>query len=505
MSDVGEYGFRHDPMEFVEKDESLQGAMVRKRVFDRPKPADAGLIQAEIDGILAKQLPDGRLDDHPVHGLQFTAEKLSRLAQMGCDPGRPEIEKAVAAILAKETPNRVDPLGIYDVRAFCRLGLAGRPEIRDLVRTGLQRIVEREAEWSDLREGCPWTPIEHLITLWHGRDVADVEPCLAKALGWIGDGLNAAGCLSFKDPWGFVRLASEVDHPLARAILEKEVPVILRGQRPDGGWGQRSVFVFAALVKHDLLEPLRTRPALPPDWRVVKTIPAPAGCWSLAWDGGRLWTKCGATNEAVALSPAAGTVLQRGKLPAGKPGGLGWWDDALAVTQKEPKTLLKVNPRTGEVEQTIDLSAMDEVLGVTQLGGRLLVGDGFGCNVSIFEPAAPDRRESRVLGGPLPLDLATDGDAVWHMDIWAPALIKSDPSEHGRLLDWGEKPFGGEGVASRGGTDDAHWLLIDYVDVVVHVFAGEFRKYYDLELLWGDAPRIDWKKGWTPREDAGDA
>lgn len=111
-----------------------------------------------------------------------------------------------------------------------------------------------------------------------------------------------------------------------------------------------------------------------------------------------------------------------------------------------------MNADTGKVEQTIDLSAMDEVLGVTQLGGKLLVGDGFAGNVSIFDPTAPDKRESRVLGGPLPLDLATDGDAVWHMDIWAPALIKSDPSEHGRLLDWGEKPFDGkcDGIAHDG-------------------------------------------------------
>lgn len=150
-----EHGFRYDPMEFLDQDESLQGALVRKLVFGRPNPGDEELIQGEIDGILAKQLPDGRLDDHPVHGLQFTAEKLSRVAQMGCDPGRPEIDKAVAAILAKDKANQADPLGIYDVRAFCRLGLTDKPEIRDVVRAGLQRVADREAEWSDLLEGCP--------------------------------------------------------------------------------------------------------------------------------------------------------------------------------------------------------------------------------------------------------------------------------------------------------------------------------------------------------------
>ncbi len=36
-------------------------------------------------------------------------------------------------------------------------------------------------------------------------------------------------------------------------------------------------------------------------------------------------------------------------------------------------------------------------------------------------------------------------------------------------------------------------MLLDYVDVVVHVFADEEREYYDLERLWRDAPRITWQ------------
>lgn len=41
---------------------------------------------------------------------------------------------------------------------------------------------------------------------------------------------------------------------------------------------------------------------------------------------------------------------------------------------------------------------------------------------------------------------------------------------------------------------DARWLLLDYVDVVVHVFAEEEREFYDLERLWRDAPRVDWER-----------
>ncbi|MGB3592249.1 MAG: ribosome silencing factor [Nonlabens sp.] len=37
------------------------------------------------------------------------------------------------------------------------------------------------------------------------------------------------------------------------------------------------------------------------------------------------------------------------------------------------------------------------------------------------------------------------------------------------------------------GEDQAEWVLMDYVDVVVHVFQKQTREYYDLEGLWGDA------------------
>lgn len=37
------------------------------------------------------------------------------------------------------------------------------------------------------------------------------------------------------------------------------------------------------------------------------------------------------------------------------------------------------------------------------------------------------------------------------------------------------------------GSDNAEWVLIDYVNVVVHVFQKQTRQYYDIESLWGDA------------------
>ena len=37
------------------------------------------------------------------------------------------------------------------------------------------------------------------------------------------------------------------------------------------------------------------------------------------------------------------------------------------------------------------------------------------------------------------------------------------------------------------GSENAEWVLMDYVDVVVHVFQKHTRQYYDIENLWGDA------------------
>jgi ribosome-associated protein len=41
------------------------------------------------------------------------------------------------------------------------------------------------------------------------------------------------------------------------------------------------------------------------------------------------------------------------------------------------------------------------------------------------------------------------------------------------------------------GASEGEWILLDYLDVVVHVFTTTARDFYRLETLWGDVPRLD--------------
>jgi ribosome-associated protein len=51
----------------------------------------------------------------------------------------------------------------------------------------------------------------------------------------------------------------------------------------------------------------------------------------------------------------------------------------------------------------------------------------------------------------------------------------------------------GEGPRAVEGLDDATWVLMDFGDVIVHVFFSDTRDYYDLDRLWADAPIVDWE------------
>jgi ribosome-associated protein len=50
-----------------------------------------------------------------------------------------------------------------------------------------------------------------------------------------------------------------------------------------------------------------------------------------------------------------------------------------------------------------------------------------------------------------------------------------------------------KGIRTHGieGEQEGHWVLMDYGDVVIHIFYQPYREFYDLEGLWIDAPRVN--------------
>ena len=60
------------------------------------------------------------------------------------------------------------------------------------------------------------------------------------------------------------------------------------------------------------------------------------------------------------------------------------------------------------------------------------------------------------------------------------------------LKSMGLKPIGTEGKR------EGHWVLMDYGDVIIHIFHEPVRYFYDLESLWSEAPSVEWKQGPSP-------
>ena len=74
--------------------------------------------------------------------------------------------------------------------------------------------------------------------------------------------------------------------------------------------------------------------------------------------------------------------------------------------------------------------------------------------------------------------LVCSGRSTTHLETITQAIREELRAENVR-------PLHSEGVADSG------WVLLDYGDVLVHVFLAETRAYYALERLWGDAPTLE--------------
>ncbi len=64
------------------------------------------------------------------------------------------------------------------------------------------------------------------------------------------------------------------------------------------------------------------------------------------------------------------------------------------------------------------------------------------------------------------------------------------------IVDYIEEEMKKKGIrpSSVEGYNFSKWVLLDFADVIVHVFEEETRDYYQIEKLWIDAPRIDFEK-----------
>jgi ribosome-associated protein len=48
---------------------------------------------------------------------------------------------------------------------------------------------------------------------------------------------------------------------------------------------------------------------------------------------------------------------------------------------------------------------------------------------------------------------------------------------------------------NESGLEGESWLLVDCIDVIIHLFSEDARHYYDLDNLWGDAKPVEWEEG----------
>lgn len=444
------HGLRYDPMQWVDTDTSLTAAKVRLHVFGRATARDSALFEREVAEILADQKPLGGFEGTDDHGrFQWkTAERLMRLYDLGVDTNRPEVRMAISHMLTEEVQDD-GTIPVWAAEYLCLVGKGDHP----LVAPALERAARRVPS-EVLGQLCPWGEEAYLTALGRGAAYADIDSILDLGLRYVIGHVGPLGSYTYKCPWGFVALCGKVDHPLTRRLLGKLVPVILRAQHADGGWGKNSLAVHRALRTHNLLDSLRALPRLPNDWVLARETFIPAGTYrTLAWDGANLWSYDTDTKAAVAISPEDGAQVRRIALPWEHVAGIAWWDSQLVVIRARAKEAHFVDTATGQSTRSFELHGLHWVSGAARVNNELWVGDPWhGCFFR-FDPSTGEGTGTTMLPGPNPIDLAGGPDAreLWYVDHWTPGIVQSDTGGEA-LLDWGGEPFGTkvDGVAWDG-------------------------------------------------------
>lgn len=60
-------------------------------------------------------------------------------------------------------------------------------------------------------------------------------------------------------------------------------------------------------------------------------------------------------------------------------------------------------------------------------------------------------------------------------------------------------------LCHREGIKFAHWILLDYGGVVIHIFHEETRKFYNLDKIWGDGTKVKWERAKVEKKRKGSA
>ena len=118
---------------------------------------------------------------------------------------------------------------------------------------------------------------------------------------------------------------------------------------------------------------------------------------------------------------------------------------------------------------------------------------------AVIAAAALDRKAQNLVG----LDargvssfadtfVIVTGTSERHVRAIADAVLEATRAE-------GATPLGKEGYG------EGRWILLDYGDVIVHIFQADVRAHYDLERLWSEAPKIDWGPLGISDSEAGNA
>ena len=83
------------------------------------------------------------------------------------------------------------------------------------------------------------------------------------------------------------------------------------------------------------------------------------------------------------------------------------------------------------------------------------------------------------------------GDLVNYADYLVLCTGASDPQIRALADSVEDRVKHLKGLRPIPSTKDTNWYVLDYIDIVVHIFKPEARNFYDLETLWQDAPRIE--------------